>query len=236
MFAFGTSRGIMLMDKDSAGLAKYIEYGENGISPSDVFALEFLHNNPFVLLSGERNSTLNMTDLRAPTYSLMRSTNNLIHPSSITHIKSLNQHQIIVAGLHSTLCLYDLRYRKEKDRPWMRKPITTKNNKSTIPIVEYPEYHNQATFRIGFDVDIESGVVAACQEQQLRYYPPVQLFSLKGGHALPTPRHPVNVNERPTWTTAAFIQDTRSKFKSLYLGTDKLYRFAWSNEWDDSDV
>lgn len=223
-----------MMDKQNQEDISYVAYDDNGGKPSDIFALEFLPKNPFVLLSGERNSTLNLTDLRAPTYSLMRSTNNLIHPSSISHIKSLNQHQIVVAGLNSTLCLYDLRYRKEKPRPRTRKPITTKNDMYTVPILDFPHYHNEASLLIGFDIDIEAGVVAACQEQEFGSYPPVQLFSLKSGHTLPGPRGRGKREWEPAWRTAAFVQDTRSNFKSLYLGGDKLYRYAWCDKWEDS--
>ncbi len=81
--------------------------------PKDIFALEFLSDNPSVLLSGGRPGLLHVTDLRVPTFGYGNS-DIISHPSSITHIKQLDAHRILVAGLDSHMCQYDLRYRKEE--------------------------------------------------------------------------------------------------------------------------
>lgn len=135
----------------------------------DVFALEFMSNEPSVLMSGGRNGILNITDLRVPDFG--QQPDMIKHQSSITHIKQLDTHRIIVAGLKSSLCQYDLRFRKGPKR--------------TRSILQYPKYQNTASIRIGFDVDVESGVVAAAQEHDVSH-PPLQLFSLHGGHTLPS--------------------------------------------------
>jgi hypothetical protein len=133
----------------------------------DVFALEFLSNHPSVLMSGGRSGGLNFTDLRVPDYGSQADV--IKHQSSITHIKQLDAHRIIVAGLESCLCQYDLRFRKGPER--------------TQSVLQYPDYQNTAHTRIGFDVDLELGVVAAAQEHDISH-PPVQLFSLHGGYPL----------------------------------------------------
>lgn len=133
----------------------------------DVFAIEFLSEVPSVLMSGGRSGILNVTDLRVPDFGSQADV--IKHQSSITHIKQLDTHRIIVAGLESTLCQYDLRFRKGPKR--------------TQSVLQYPDYQNTASVRIGFDVDVESGIVAAAQEHDISH-PPIQLFSLHGGHLL----------------------------------------------------
>ena len=81
--------------------------GEN--HPKDIFSLEFLDDNPSILLSGGRPGILNITDLRVPVFG--RNADIITHPSSITHIKQLDAHHILVAGLNSSLRQYDLRFR-----------------------------------------------------------------------------------------------------------------------------
>lgn len=118
-----------------------------------VFALEFMSNEPSVLMSGGRNGFLSITDLRVPHFG--QQPDEIKHQSSITHIKQFDTHRIIVAGLKSSLCQYDLRFCKGPER--------------TRSILQYPEYQNTASIRIGFDIDVESGVVAAAQEHDGAY-------------------------------------------------------------------
>ena len=118
----------------------------------DVFALEFLSNDPSVLLSGGRNGILNITDLRVPDFGTQA--DFIRHPSCITHINQLDTHRILVAGLQSSLRQYDLRFRKTAAR--------------TQSILEYPAYHNKSTIRIGLDVDLKTGVVAVSILEEAR--------------------------------------------------------------------
>ena len=199
----------------------------------DVFALEFLSHEPHVFMSGGRSGILNITDLRVPESG--QQADMIKHQSSITHIKQLDDHRIIVAGLESNLCQYDLRFRKGPNR--------------TQSILQYPEYQNTATIRIGFDIDLESGVVAAAQEHDMSH-PPVQLFSLHGGHPLKSnvsdagrqpsasraegfpfisPRYRA-IRDNEVVPCVQFVRDREEgRMKSLYTAADVINRYRWES-------
>jgi hypothetical protein len=216
LFAIGTSEGIMTIDKQNIDAhflsRKFFPDGH----AKDVFALEFLSNDPSVLLSGGRNGILNVTDLRVPDFGTQA--DFIRHPSSITHIKQLDDYRIVVAGLQSSLRQYDLRFRKTAAR--------------TQSILQYPEYHNKSTIRIGFDVDLESGVVATAQEHDVNH-PPIQLFSLHGGHVLKSdPRRPTFANlaimrRDDIIPCVRFARDDADRLKSLYVSADVIRRYGW---------
>jgi hypothetical protein len=239
LFAFGSSHGIMTVDKR--------DYDTHFISPkpvpeerypSDVFALEFLADNHSVLLSGGRRGILNITDLRIPKFGSDADT--ISHPSTITHIKQLDAHRIIVSGLNSTLCQYDLRFRKvdapPPPAPFGRKYRSIYNATPTRPILEYTGFHNTATIQHGFDVDLETGVVAAAQEHDAFVRPPVQLFSLHGGQMLRSPRLEKfdDLYTDQVVPCLRFVEDCENRAKSLYIGANGIYRYAWIGD-DDSD-
>lgn len=217
LFAFGSSHGILQLDKRDFGmswLGSTLPNHSNDPYPRDVFTLQFLSNHPSVLLSGGRNGIVEITDCRSPEWG--SETSRLRHPSAVTHIRQLDDHRIIVAGLHSTLRQYDLRYRKR-----VRQTVGTQKKKCTIPILEYPEYRNSATIQIGFDVDIETGVVAAGQD-----FGQLALFSLHGGEKLTS-----LALEKP-YTGAIscirFAEDNDRGTRSLWAGNDAyIERFAW---------
>ena len=216
LFVLGTSHGIMTIDKQNVDAhflsRKLLPDGH----AKDVFALEFLSNEPSVLMSGGRNGIINLTDLRVPNFGTQA--DFIRHASSITHIRQLDDHRIIVAGLQSSLYQYDLRFRKTAAR--------------TQPVLQYPEYHNKSTIRIGFDVDIESGVVAAAQEHDGNH-PPLQLFSLHGGHVLKSdPRQPTFANlaalrHDDVIPCVRFARDNTDRLKSLFVSTDVIRKYGW---------
>lgn len=240
LFAFGTSHGIMTVDKR--------DYDAHFISPkptpqttypTDVFALEFLSDNPSILLSGGRRGILNITDLRVPKFGLDADT--IRHPSSITHIKQLDAHRILVSGLNSSLCQYDLRFRKI-DTPTTPVPRTNKKHRSrhnpspTRSILEYPAFHNTASIQHGLDIDFDTGVVAVGQEHD-SVHPAVQLFSLHGGHVLKSPRVEKFglVAEAQVVKCVQWARDVENRAKSLYIGANGIFRYAWTGD-DDFDV
>jgi hypothetical protein len=211
MFDSGTSAGIITIDKQNVN-AYFLNRDQFPAGHGkDVFALEFLSEVPSVLMSGGRNGILNMTDLRVPNFGAQADV--IKHQSSITHIRQLDTHRIIVAGLKSTLCQYDLRFRKGPTR--------------TQSVLQYPEYQNTAYIRIGFDVDVESGVVAAAQQHDISH-PPIQLFSLHGGYPLqsnvcgfnPTLDHNVVPCLR-------FVRDVENRMKSLYVASNMVRKYSF---------
>jgi hypothetical protein len=142
--------------------------------------LEFSADNHNILLSGCRKGILNITDLRGPT----RNGDIINHPSTITHIRQIDENRLIVAGLNSNLCQYDLRFLGETTNIVSSPRIPNKsfhNRIVTYPILQYPDFHNDSNIQMGFDVDLETGTVAAAQEMD-EFNPPFRLFSLHGGH------------------------------------------------------
>jgi hypothetical protein len=165
------------------------------------------------------------------------------HPSSITHIKQLDAHRILAAGLNSSLCQYDLRFRKEDTfssaQPLFRRKQSSKRNLNpTRSILTYPDYCNNASIQLGFDVDLESGIVAAAQEQDDNHYP-VQLFSLHGGHKLRSPyvsKYAArDVDDAVNVKCLRFARDIEGRMKSLYVGlAPDIQRYAWADQ-EDAD-
>ncbi|KAF4634354.1 hypothetical protein G7Y89_g3752 [Cudoniella acicularis] len=231
LFAFGTSQGILTMDKRdfSATWLSPKPSSETSATPypKDVFAMEFLSDNPFILLSGGRNGILNITDLRRPRFE--SDADVILHPSCITHIKQLDMHRLIVAGLNSSLCQYDLRYRKSKmaqKSPLPKASRTSHNSTSTASILQYSEYQNSASIQIGFDVDTVSGIVAAAQEPD-EYHPIVQLFSLHGGHTLSSPEVHRRFADIEVVKSLKFAEDFENRPKSLYVSYNGIHQFSW---------
>ena len=137
---------------------------------------------------------------------------------------------------------YDLRFRKtlsserysNSPRKRKRAPGIT-NLQTTLPTLSYPEYYNQATVLAGLDVDVESGVIAAAQEEDTGN-DCVQLFSLHGGNKLES-RIGVRCNdlclEKRVVRCVQFVRDDRSKMKSLWFMSTRnveLHRFALDEE------
>ena len=130
--------------------------------PQEIFAQDFQEGSHNVLLAGGRQPRLWITDLRAPEPQWSFSK----HASSITHIKSVNPHQVLVSGLQSSMALYDTRF-------------LSRNPRGTKPLLYFPEHHNEAHIHLGWDVAPELNVVAAAQDNGT-----VRLFSLRSGRRL----------------------------------------------------
>ncbi|OBS27528.1 hypothetical protein FPOA_01470 [Fusarium poae] len=130
--------------------------------PQEIFAQDFQEGNHNVLLAGGRQPRLWVTDLRAPEpqWSFAK------HASSITHIKSVNPHQVLVSGLQSSMALYDVRF-------------LSRNLRGTKPLLRFSGHCNEAHINIGWDVCPELNVVAAAQDNGT-----MKLFSLRSGRQL----------------------------------------------------
>jgi hypothetical protein len=238
LFAFGTGKGILTMDKaylDTTWASPNPRGGpSNDLSPKDVFALDFLGDHPDLLLSGGRNGILQINDLRVNNryYS---PADVIQHPSSITHIKHLDSYRLVVAGLNSSLCQYDIRFRKPTTMTPRERANPIWNAHWTKPTLQYQDYFNTANIRIGFDIDLESGVIAASQEDS-EQHTIIQLFSLDGGQSLPAPGIHDHLDEvvRTKGNSQhplclKFSRDFDGRMKSLYVGIGRqLQRFSWA--------
>ena len=137
---------------------------------------------------------------------------------------------------------YDLRFRKtlssihinNSPRKRKRAPGIT-NLQTTLPTLSYPEYYNQATVLAGLDIDVESGIVAAAQEEDTGN-DCVQLFSLHGGEKLESrigDRCNNLCSDKKVVRCVQFVRDDVRKMKSLWFMSTKyveLHRFPWDEE------
>ncbi|KAJ4261460.1 hypothetical protein NW762_006885 [Fusarium torreyae] len=101
----GSNRGLLQVHSNETLSAIAPGVASKGMQlPQEIFAQDFQEGNHNVLLAGGRQPRLWITDLRAPEahWSFAK------HTSSISHIKSVNPHHVLVSGLQSSMALYDM--------------------------------------------------------------------------------------------------------------------------------
>jgi len=185
-FLIGTSQGILQLDRSARPSLSWVQAPVKTkrraakAARKEIFALDLLRSNPTrVLLAGGRCGRLCMVDLRAPDGEWV----SLNHPSSIAHIKAIDEHHVLAAGPKNAMAVYDTRYT-------MRSPPSSGsrvgNNNSTVPVLTFPEYRNASSIQIGLDVLLGpgygSGLVAAAHDDGK-----VALFSIHDGRKLRCP-------------------------------------------------
>lgn len=164
--------------------------------PQEIFDQDFQQANHNVLLAGGRQPRLWITDLRTPEAEWW----SVSHPSSIIHLRSLNPHQVLVAGLESSMALYDLRFLS-------RRPNGPR------PLLGFPAYRNAAHVHTGWDVSPALGLVAAAHDDGR-----LGLFSLRSGRQLSCPAlEAAPVPETPI-RALTFQTMPRESMPSLFLG------------------
>jgi hypothetical protein len=238
VFVVACEDGVMAMD-ETASLQPMIR---SPIQPSGersaVLAVECLAQHPSVILAGARNGSIMFFDVRQREREFKSDMGSIKHPSAVSKIKQLNDHVIVVAGLNSTLCNYDLRFiqQRPRDMAWpdwhyadaKRTEIT--RDEVTNPILLYPEHRNSAHVELGFDVDVETGIVAAAQYDP---YKTISIFSLKTGQILRSlhvkDTQALSSCDKADVKALKFVQERGSGYmKSLWVakGT-RIIRFAW---------
>ncbi|KAK3321070.1 hypothetical protein B0T19DRAFT_257532 [Cercophora scortea] len=161
----------------------------------EVNSLDFLTAD--VVLCAGRSSQIHLVDLRAPWHEWTY----LSHSRpAVTHVRSLGDgNQVLAAGPHSTMCIYDIRFAarrvskvppppssgKSTTNRWDIKPLESRrprpeDKNGTLPVVTFPGYRNEAhRFGIGLDVQSEYGVVCAAHDDGS-----VAMYSLRDGSRL----------------------------------------------------
>ncbi|POR33326.1 Plasma membrane ATPase [Tolypocladium paradoxum] len=174
--------------------------------PQEMFDQDFQQSNHNVLVAGGRQPRLWITDLRAPESEWT----HVGHASTIAHVRSVNPHQVLVAGLESSMALYDMRF-------FGRRP------NGAAPLLGFPAYRNEAHLHTGWDVSPELGAVAAAHDDGT-----VKLFSLRSGRALRGGAVGAVGTETPV-RALMFQTMPREKAPSLFVGEGpslKKYSFG----------
>ncbi|KAI1135301.1 hypothetical protein F5Y05DRAFT_395150 [Hypoxylon sp. FL0543] len=174
----GTNLGVAQFDEDCQ-MRLYTSSNQRGklLIPDsfrDVFSIDFHADNPNVMFFGGRPGKVFTGDVREEA----RKWDVVALNNSITHIKSVSQNQVLVAGLRNTLSVFDLRY---CDLAKVRDKKDPKTERKAIPVVTMPAYKNAARFDVGLDYDPQSGVVAAAHDDGR-----IALYSVRSGKRLPS--------------------------------------------------
>ncbi|KAG6051814.1 hypothetical protein E4U17_006023 [Claviceps sp. LM77 group G4] len=174
----GTSVGLLNVNHngDIASLMPEEFSQALGSRSPEIFTQDFQQGNHNVLLSGGRRPRLWITDVRAPVLEVMYAP----HASSINHVRSINPHQVLVAGLKNSMSLYDTRFFGKQSNVGFGGRKRGGNGRA--PLLTFPEYKNAAHIHTGWDVCAELGLVAAAHDDGT-----VKLFSLKTGRLLKSP-------------------------------------------------
>ncbi|GAB1313003.1 hypothetical protein MFIFM68171_03213 [Madurella fahalii] len=154
---------------------------------ADVLAVDFLAQNPAeVILAGTRSSEVCVLDLRTAPTSWTVQANTFRHASSVAHVKSVGDYEVLAAGPRSKMCLYDVRFLREHKKPLDPLdggPRLDWGANATKPVLEFPPYQNEAHIKIGLDVLTEGGygrgLVAAAHDDQT-----VGVYSLRDGNRI----------------------------------------------------
>ncbi|KAK4222406.1 WD repeat-containing protein 21 [Podospora fimiseda] len=149
----------------------------------DILSVDYLkqqdHN---IILAGTRSGHICLIDRR--TSPKEWESNIFRHKSSVAHVKSLlnSPHEVLAAGPSSAMAIYDIRFlRRQKQAeqnhhcPW---------NQTTLPIVNFPEYRNEAHIKTGLDILTDPGygcgLVATAHDDCT-----IGVYSLRDGSRLP---------------------------------------------------
>lgn len=177
--AIGTNRGILHWDveRDLSWLAPSKNATSYAELYRDVFAIDYLSSNPAVLLAGGRPGHFSVKDVRDRNDDTRSLSKRLAGP--ITHIKSLNDRNVLVSCLRHDMAVYDLRMLRAAppSKAFQRPAID-----HILPTARFLDYRNGPHVNIGLDVDMTSGVVAAAHEDG-----GVALYSTRTGHRLKSP-------------------------------------------------
>ncbi|KAK8130162.1 hypothetical protein PG999_002542 [Apiospora kogelbergensis] len=217
--AIGSNRGILQWDaeRDPRWLAPSPNATTYAEIYRDVFAIEFLNEHPSILLAGGRPGHLSIKDIRDRSDDTRDVSERLRAP--ITHIKSLNEHHVLVSGLKNAMAVYDIR-----DGTSHRNRNSNNNNSSktnrhhrtfahVLPVVAFPEYRNGPHIQIGLDVDRDNGIVAAAHDDGK-----VAVYSTQTGHRLKSPDVDQIRSHRGVIQSLQFETMPRDSHPTLFVG------------------
>lgn len=139
--------------------------------PRDVLAVDWHPSSPAVLFAGARDGKLFRADTRAARWG-PGGWEWYRHRSSAAHLRTVDDHQLLVAGPRGAMAVYDLRWLNGRQR-----------GKEARPVATMTTYRNAARLDLGLDVATVGGglgkIVAAGMDDGT-----VGVFSLRSGKRL----------------------------------------------------
>lgn len=170
IFAVGTSAGLQTIHADT----NFRSRPKNVLQrPKDVLAVEWLSHT--VIASGFRDSLMFLSDLRSND-----SVHRIKHPGMIGQIKKIDDHQLVVAGIHSVshsflqtlpmslltgarakLRTYDLRFAKREEKTDPKQRHRGGSISSTRPYLVFENYNRENHHSM--DINRELGLLATSE-------------------------------------------------------------------------
>ncbi|KAK4186090.1 hypothetical protein QBC35DRAFT_284987 [Podospora australis] len=195
-------------------------YGAPKYVYDDVLSVDFLQDDPHTVLAGTRSGHIGVMDIRKP---LDWRWNSFKHVSSVAHVKSVGPYGVLAAGPRSSMRIYDIRFLRTRKQDEHAKPW----NQTPRPVVEFPDYRNEAHIQTGLAVLTEPGygrgVVATAHDDCT-----VGLYSLRDGTRIPSPD--VDKIKAPAVVQCMMWQRLHpgEQHPSLYVGVGaKIQSFSW---------
>lgn len=191
-----------------------------------------MNEHPSILLAGGRPGHLSIKDVRDRNDDTRNVSKRLGSP--ITHIKSLNEHNVLVSGLKNLMAVYDVRMLRNSNngsgnaRANRRHPTLA----HVTPVVQFPGYRNGPHIQIGLDVDSENGIVAAAHDDGK-----VAVYSTKTGHRLRSPDIDQIRSHRDVIQSLQFETMPRDNHPTLFVGNGSnlnTYSFGVRNSEDEA--
>ncbi|KAK2069766.1 hypothetical protein P8C59_004320 [Phyllachora maydis] len=184
-----TSQGLIEFNCGASGNGRM-----HKMDGDEMLAVDYLgQQHGDVALAGGRSGRVYLVDTRQPT----RQWDWLLHDAPAVRLRSLGQHEVLVAGVGDKMAMYDIRHRRTaalsglaRGRQAKRQRVeATADHGATVPLVRFPEYRNDGLLRFGFDVCTEYGVVACGlgSAWDAEVQKGVGLFSLRTGLRLRAP-------------------------------------------------
>lgn len=180
---------------------------------SDVLALSWIA--PHTLAAGLRSAEVRLWDSRSNGTSL-----RLRHRGVVTGIKSAgSEAQIVVDGLRSSLCMYDLRM--------VRAPKKTGSRPSKA-LIEFASEDHQEMYPTGFDVNPELGIVIAAGDKDW-----LSAYSLRSGKRLERWRISNELSLDPSkreegvTKCARFVETQQGAPEIMASFNSRIVKFAW---------
>ncbi|KAL9050809.1 MAG: hypothetical protein Q9206_004942 [Seirophora lacunosa] len=176
VFAVGTSHGAKLVGLREESVETWLQEFDwpDDERTHDTFAVDFWTRDN--VMCGMRSGKVRMWDTRANGANV-----RLQHASCVSHIRAIDEHKVLVAGLRDQLSVYDTRFITpivdDLRRSWGGKGGKDHmHHPPSLPLHTFPTYRMKEYLypRLGFDV--HRNLVASGTEDQR-----VQIFDLKSG-------------------------------------------------------